>query len=346
MALRKRKSDWVEEQPEQQEDVKRLRLDHCNKVELLDLPLLPLHLIMSKLSPRSRGLLRFASKQFGKEHMDLMLHYYKKISHNFRCQRLSCSKLLFFFTPSQVLADACNFFISSGYELAFADNLVTFQHQLKIDTMDKASGELMHKFLHIFYHTLECSAVPTTNISVAHIRFRRRRLLYTLTMLNLLRQFRQFRIISSGMNLMHWQLHIEVCGVFMFGNHQSDSVDVEEDKVVDFVALIAELLVYDKVGLNTSRFTEIGSSFYSYGLKFQPAKRSARLDLKFSILAPLTLRKLLEDVLDGQWDPNVAVTFPLFDAFSIHLEVKSTCTGYRCSDGSGRQMQITILPLI
>lgn len=91
-----------------------------------------------------------------------------------------------------------------------------------------------------------------------------------------------------------------------------------------------------------SRFTEIGSSFYSYGLKFQPTKRGVRMDLKFAILAPPPLRKLFEEVIEGQLDPRTVVNFPLLDALSIELEVKSVRAGYR---GGGGGMLISIVPL-
>lgn len=65
-----------------------------------------------------------------------------------------------------------------------------------------------------------------------------------------LQQFRKFRVISSSMNLLHWQLHIEVCGIFMFVFQQDEKTVQDEDKIVDFVTLTAELLFYDKSAKN------------------------------------------------------------------------------------------------
>lgn len=47
------------------------------------------------------------------------------------------------------------------------------------------------------------------------------------------------------MSLLHWKLHIEVCGIFMSVFHPDAESVKEEDKIVDFVALTAELLFYD-----------------------------------------------------------------------------------------------------
>lgn len=68
--------------------------------------------------------------------------------------------------------------------------------------------------------------------------------------LSLFQQFRTFRVISSTMNVLHWQLHIEVGGIFMFVFQQDEQSVQEEDKIVDFVALTAELLFYDKSAKN------------------------------------------------------------------------------------------------
>lgn len=85
MNLRKRKSN-----PNEPNAVhklcypKRIRLEQSNGLVLMDLPLMPLHLIISKLSPRHRVLLRCASKQLKVEYIDYVLHYYKSITHYLR----------------------------------------------------------------------------------------------------------------------------------------------------------------------------------------------------------------------------------------------------------------------
>lgn len=90
-----------------------------------------------------------------------------------------------------------------------------------------------------------------------------------------------------------------------------------------------------------SLFTEIGNSFYSYGLEFHPSKRGVRLDLKFTILAPASVHKLLEEVIDGKLDSKTMVDFPLIDSLSIQLEVKSVGSG----NGVVGDMIISIVPL-
>lgn len=92
--------------------------------------------------------------------------------------------------------------------------------------------------------------------------------------------------------------------------------------------------------LSPSLCTEIGSSFYSYGLEFQPTTR-VRLDLKFTILAPESLHKLLEEVIDGKLDSKTIVDFPLIDSLSIQLKVKSV----GAANGGGGDMMMSIIPL-
>lgn len=47
------------------------------------------------------------------------------------------------------------------------------------------------------------------------------------------------------MNLMHWQLQLEVLGLH-FGVREMDGQTPEQDKLVDFLTIIAEMLVFDK----------------------------------------------------------------------------------------------------
>lgn len=72
------------------------------------------------------------------------------------------------------------------------------------------------------------------------------------------------------------------------------------------------------------------------------AKRGTRLDLKFSILAPLLLRNLMEDALAGNVDQSTAVTCPLLDSFSIHLDLNNI--GVNSSNKTN--WEIYILPLL
>lgn len=65
------------------------------------------------------------------------------------------------------------------------------------------------------------------------------------------------------------------------------------------------------------------------------------MDLKFTILAPASVHKLLEEVIDGKLDSKTMVDFPLIDSLSIQLEVKSVGSG----NGVVGDMIISIVPL-
>lgn len=86
---------------------------------------------------------------------------------------------------AQVFADAINFFLNSGYDALFANNFDN--HELRLNKLDTAGVEHMHKLLHEFYHTLETSISKVPRSTLARSCFQRRRLLHTMTMLNLLR---------------------------------------------------------------------------------------------------------------------------------------------------------------
>lgn len=47
------------------------------------------------------------------------------------------------------------------------------------------------------------------------------------------------------MNLMHWQLQFELTGIY-FGVREREANTRDQDKLVDFLTIIAELLVFDK----------------------------------------------------------------------------------------------------
>lgn len=92
------------------------------------------------------------------------------------------------------------------------------------------------------------------------------------------------------------------------------------------------------------RYTEIGNSFYVYGIK-KPSTLSARspkLTLKLSILAPLSVRSMIEDVLNGQVDMGRPVHCPLVDTFSIQLDVVSRQVSLW---NGNNHMEICIAPL-
>lgn len=85
------------------------------------------------------------------------------------------------------MADAINFFLNSGYEALFANDFVNFNHEMRLEKLETAGVEHMHELLHEFYHTIETSIGKVPSSTLARSHFQRRRLLHTVTMLNLLR---------------------------------------------------------------------------------------------------------------------------------------------------------------
>ncbi|TDG52992.1 hypothetical protein AWZ03_000535 [Drosophila navojoa] len=307
---------------------KRIRLDESvEEASLLDLPVGPLHMIISKLNLEKQKILRLASSKLKAEHSDCMLHCYKSFAYrHLRKPNLSAEQQRID-TVKQVLAHSTDYFISSGYHGMLTSDLLFFYKNLTNDMQGIDDGMEMNTFLHKFYTDVEETVVEWPNEAAARIAFNQRRLIYTMILLNLLRQFRDFRIASSGMNLMHWQLQLEVLGVH-FAVRDSGGPLSDQDKLMDLLTIIAELLVIDKLHTYEARCTSIGRSMYVYGIReqFKLTTRSQILTVNLSILAPLAVRVLLENVLNGQVDITRPIHCPIVDMFSIQLHVK----GRRC----------------
>lgn len=73
---------------------KRIKLDAIEeKVNLLDLPVGPLHMIILKVHPEKQLILRCASNKLKAEHSDCMLHSYKSFANlHLRKQDLSAGE--------------------------------------------------------------------------------------------------------------------------------------------------------------------------------------------------------------------------------------------------------------
>ncbi|XP_032593962.1 uncharacterized protein LOC6558979 isoform X2 [Drosophila grimshawi] len=239
----------------------------------------------------------------------------------------------------QVLAEATEYYINAGYDLIFAGCLLRSDHFEQLEIGGQAIDVTqMHQFLHEFYTHVE--ATPTCS----HLK--QRRLIYTVTLLNILRQFQRFQIVSSVTPLLHWQLHIELCGIYFGINHVAKLHASEKNKFIDFLAIMAELLVLDMADETVNRYTEIGQSIYIYGRKQQQAlnSRTPRINLKLSILGPSGVRGLLEDVINGKVPAASDVIYPSVDesALNIQLEVWTTSRNEIIGNNS---MQICVVSL-
>ncbi|KAL7733264.1 hypothetical protein ACLKA6_004769 [Drosophila palustris] len=335
MSARKRKSNRGGNEKDLEQGAKRLRMELKRPVRLMDLPLGPLHLIFSKVPLESQKLLRNVSKEMRDEHTDYVLHHYKSFNHMLINNKGSDKVKHCIY---KVVEEATNYLLHSGYVSCLLFNLALF-----FKGVDTVNVDNMQKLLHKCYHEVEWSPSEMISGAAGRILLHRRRLVYMVTLLNLIRHFRSYRKVDSHMNLLHWQLHIELPGAHISANHDRNPGIKEEDKLIDLMSLIAELLVYDLSDTTTgfNRFVDIGDSVYNYGLRSQKSGRGSRLDLKFTILAPLELRNLMEDALAGKVDKSTAVKCPLLDSFSIHLDLRN----YGANCISNKRWQICILPL-
>ncbi|KAH8366104.1 hypothetical protein KR093_009027, partial [Drosophila rubida] len=319
-----------------------LRQSRAIMMRLTDLPSGPMRLIFSKLDVRSRHLLADASPELNAEHIEYMLHEYKSLLHyQFNVKTREPNNISSTMELNIITHNACNYYVSAGHLQSLARTV----SDLFTNKYDRVNIWSMQRFLHNFYTHLERESVPEDWPCNAadRMRLHHLRLLNMVTLLNLFRQFREFHLIESRMNLMHWQLHIEIWGIHIAGSNTNwlTQDPSEVDKLNDLSTLVAELLVYDMSDMANSHTITIGDMAYNLGITRRPLTRRTRLELKFVILAPVTVRNLLEDVMAGIVPTSKALNCAPFDAFSIQLDLKS----YSSQHTAGKLWQICMLSL-
>lgn len=85
-----------------------------------------------------------------------------------------------------MLTQSTDYFVNSGYDAVFTGRLIYFYKQLATGEEDLDIAQ-MHKFLHEFYNNLERTPVERPSEAAARISLNQRRLIGTMTLLNLLR---------------------------------------------------------------------------------------------------------------------------------------------------------------
>ncbi|KAH8319395.1 hypothetical protein KR067_006808, partial [Drosophila pandora] len=314
---------------------------------LMDLPSHLLHSIISKVGYRHQKLLRRVSKDMRQLHNAYILHHHETVVRTHRKNSeesveiqktrtmLQVSFILFKISYNtnrlflfQTLKHAISYYRSIGFENYYANSLLHFYENLEVEYGD-ADGDpqtqYMSAFIKQFLDSLERPYVHRVPVSKRQ-KFHELRLLYTLSLFNLLRQFQNFRIVGWGMNLLHWQLQVEVNGVFMgvVEEREVRTRAVDQIKRNDFMAMMAELLYYETLQRRFCGYKDAGSIIYSYGVLRKPlTKRSTRLLLKFFVVAPQSVLRILQDAITGKCETLSPNSMPHCTAFSMRLEVNA-----------------------
>ncbi|XP_020816281.1 uncharacterized protein LOC110190258 isoform X2 [Drosophila serrata] len=210
-------------------------------------------------------------------------------------------------------------FLQAGLESQYASNILYFYELNSI-----GSPSVIYDFLYRLQLGLEDPPLPgedPTRMSVRDLR-----IIYTIALFRLLRVFENFRIVESDMNMMHWQLLVELPHVFL-GVMDERKVNLRtsnRNKRIGFLSILAEMLYYVKRNQNYGGFKDTGNVVYTYGIQAGKLfKRKPRLMIKCMVLAPKTLLNLLQDVITGKDVTKKSFQVPVDATFRARLEVNN-----------------------
>ncbi|XP_060655109.1 uncharacterized protein LOC132790557 [Drosophila nasuta] len=301
-------------------------------VRLGILPSGPLHLLFGKLDATARLSLANASVKLKADYDDFMLQEYKCFIHHQRSIVNSDDPM----PPiiSKVLDDAVGLYVSAGYIPSF----VSVLPQLFDDRHEVGSVSKMQNFLYDFYKKLEEDFTPRRPFQNAadKLQLQQLRLNNLITLLTMLRKFRGFRGIKGEKNLMHWQLGIQVGGIYF--SERIKTIDNDADKLIDLTRHLAELLVCDMCGTSYNNLFRSVPERYDIGV--HQNNPHTCLELKFSILGTESLYDLIDNIIAGQFEISEVKDWTTM-AFSIRLNIKSR----RDRKAMAKYWQICILPL-
>ncbi|XP_020816280.1 uncharacterized protein LOC110190258 isoform X1 [Drosophila serrata] len=291
------------------------------KLTLLDLPYDVIDIIFSKVDFRHQRYLRGVCKELRESHTRHIMHkynwyvarfaYQKKQKDSTGDQRLK--------TLLQIMDGTARNFLQAGLESQYASNILYFYELNSI-----GSPSVIYDFLYRLQLGLEDPPLPgedPTRMSVRDLR-----IIYTIALFRLLRVFENFRIVESDMNMMHWQLLVELPHVFL-GVMDERKVNLRtsnRNKRIGFLSILAEMLYYVKRNQNYGGFKDTGNVVYTYGIQAGKLfKRKPRLMIKCMVLAPKTLLNLLQDVITGKDVTKKSFQVPVDATFRARLEVNN-----------------------
>ncbi|KAH8380461.1 hypothetical protein KR009_010800, partial [Drosophila setifemur] len=302
-------------------------LQKKNEMLLLDLPMDLLQNIISQLNFAQQKMLRSVCTDLRHHHTAYIMHFHEAYvqAHREKWEESVKERKLRVMLQTQKLA-VC-YYMHKDFEWHFGNSLFLFHQELSRGLYRPNEDEdpepgCLSRFIRHFQLSLE----RPLSTECPRKRLQEKRLLFTLSIFHLLRQFPTFRISGLGMCLMHWQLQVEVGHVFVgiIKDWEVNPHTVDREKRIDFMSVMAELLFYEKLQKEFNCFKEVGTIVYSYGRHLQTlAKRKSSLLLKFMVLAPQSVLRMLQDAITGKYDPRKPISVPPGSAISIRLEVIS-----------------------
>ncbi|SPP86858.1 uncharacterized protein LOC117588353 [Drosophila guanche] len=284
--------------------------------ELMDMPPEILEHIFSLVeSPQN---LIISLQGITNQYTEYMMHRHRCFVYAHRKQRREGLREPMVRAALTVLQAATDYF-KCGYESHFVFNLASFHVRMSKSTSISPICIHLKKFISEFLLSVEKPLGSHNRSALADSKMgaHQRRLRLTLTLINLLRQFRSFTIMSSGMRLMHWHLRIGVQSIFLRVADQRVRLRGLEHHI-HIVGLIAEMLLHDQLNDPFYCIKTVDNFTYGYGLSMT-RKRPNSMFFNFNILAPQSTLLVLQKAVDGEFDPtNVAHLTP-DSAFNMRL---------------------------
>ncbi|KAH8257168.1 hypothetical protein KR038_005125 [Drosophila bunnanda] len=313
------------------------------KLTLLDLPYDVIDIIFSKVDFRHQRYLRGVCKELRQRHTCHIMHKYNWYVARFAYQEkqrqsagdqrlrvllqvrhrmslLFCYIIIINITSySQVMDGTARNFLQSGLESQYASNILYFY-----ELNSRSSPSVIYDFLYRLQLGLEDPPLPGSDSS--RISVRDLRIIYTIALFRLLRVFDNFRIVESGMSMMHWQLVLEVPHVFLgvMDERKVNPRTSNRNKRIGLLSILAEMLYYVKRKQTFGGFKDTGNVVYTYGIQSGSLmKRKPRLMIKCMVLAPKVILNLLQHVITGKDVTKKSFQVPADATFRARLEVIS-----------------------
>ncbi|XP_022233545.2 uncharacterized protein LOC111081716 [Drosophila obscura] len=291
-----------------------VQLERLGGRQLTDFPLEIMGTIFGYA--RCANNLMLVNNRLKSQYIAYMLHRQRSFKHSNRNQPLITAVM-------KVLHHATDYAVQGGYEAHYIYNLQALLDRTCASTSIRTMNTHLRKFICHFYASLEMplgSVLKFSAPAVDSAAVQHRRILLTMSLLNMLKQFRFFRILSSEMKLMQWQLKVEVKGIFLFILEQFKwNVSKENlSKNIQIIALIAELLLHDMLEKKFACIKNIGKFTLKYGLN---NNMGTRLILRFSVVASTPIIRLLQQAIAGEIDLAVPIEMTSGMTFSARLEL-------------------------
>ncbi|EDW96765.2 uncharacterized protein LOC6536472 [Drosophila yakuba] len=210
-------------------------------IQLLDLPVEILEMVLTHLDFKRHKLIREVSEELRQFSTAYIMHRHRsyEVAHRERPAESALNRNIRIML--QILRSTCSYFPEEDTESDFTLCLLNFQ--------DKKS-EYFHTADHLsqfVVHFLRRKELPFNQFNWME-RLKLRRLHYVMTVLGLVRQFENVKIVNGATwSILHMSLMVSLPNTSISLIEEQTNCNVaQSNRRISFVALLAELLFYEK----------------------------------------------------------------------------------------------------